>query len=142
MLQVDQGYQGYQGSNGAPGWVKPAAGAAAGGTVILLAARRRKRKKREAEARSLRGRARRVAGTVAREAVPAATKGATVVATKAAPVAKGAQGKVAQGLDRIAEDRKVRTYALAGIALVWFLISWSELRQLRKLNRRVAGGTS
>ena len=140
MLQVGEGYQSYQGSNGAPGWAKPAAGAAAGGTVILLAARRRRKKKREAEARTIRGRAKQVAGTVAKEAVPAATKGATVVAAKAGPVAKGAQERVAHGLDRVAEDRKVRTYAIAGAALVWILISWSELRQLRKLNKRVASG--
>jgi hypothetical protein len=137
MQQVDQDSQI---SNGAPGWVKPAAGAAAGGTVILLAARRRRKRRHEAETRSIRGRARKVAGTVARQAAPAAAKGATVVATKAGPVAKGAQDKVTQGLDRVAEDRKMRTYALAGAALAWLLISWSELRQLRKLNKRVAAG--
>ena len=136
-MQIDQGYQ--QG-NGAPGWVKPAAGAAAGGTVILLAARRRKRRKREAEERSVKGRARKIAGTVAKEAGPTATKTATVVAAKAAPVARGAQEKVTHGLDRVSTDRQFRTYALAGLALVWFLISWSELRQLRKLNKRADKG--
>ena len=135
MLQLDQGYQG---ANGAPGWVKPAAGAAAGGTVILLAARRRRKRRAEREARSVRGKARKIAGTVAREAGPVATKTATVVAAKAGPVARGAQGRVTEGLDRVSEDRKLRTYAIAGMAAVWLLISWSELRQLRKLNKRVA----
>jgi hypothetical protein len=129
-------------SNGTPGWVKPAAGAAAGGTVILLAARRRRRKRREAEARTVGGRAKRIAGTVAREAGPTAAKTATVVAAKAGPVAKGAQDRVTQSLDKMSDDRKLQTYAVAGFALVWFLISWSELRQLRKLNKRVAGSTA
>src|SRR5207247_3252335 len=88
-------------SNGAPAWVKPAAGAAAGGTVILLAARRRRRKKREAEEKSVRRRAKRLADTVAREAGPTASKTATVVAAKAGPVAKGAQDKVTSGLDKV-----------------------------------------
>jgi hypothetical protein len=140
MLQIDQGQLT---SNGTPGWVKPAAGAAAGGTVILLAARRRRMKKKEQEAeRTVRGKAKRIAGTVARETGPAAARTATVVATKAGPVAKGAQEKVTQGLDKVSEDRKLQTYALAGFALVWFLISWGELRQLRKLNRRMAGSTA
>jgi hypothetical protein len=136
MLQIDQGYPT---PNGARGWVKPAAGAAAGGTVILLAARRRRKKRKEAEAKTVRGKAKQIVDTVAKEAAPAAAKTATVVAAKAGPVAKGAQERVTQGLGKVSEDRKLQTYALAGFALVWFLISWSELRQLRKLNKRVAG---
>ena len=132
MLQLDQDFQS---KNGAA-WIKPAAGAAAGGTVILLAARRRKKRaaRRAEAARSVKGRA----VKAAKEAGPTVAKGATVVAAKAGPVAKGAQERVTDGLDRVAKDRRLQTYAFATLALVWFLFRVSELRQLRKLNRRIA----
>jgi methionine synthase I (cobalamin-dependent) len=138
MLQLDRDFQSQNGS----AWIKPAAGAAAGGTVILLAARRRRkkaaRKQAEEAARSVRVRAVKAAGKVAKEAGPTAAKTATVVAAKAGPVARGAQERVTDGLDRVAKDRRVQTYAFAGLAFVWFLFRVSELRQLRKLNRRIA----
>ena len=132
MLQLDQDFQSQNGA----GWIKPAAGAAAGGTVILLAARRRRKKaaQRAEAARSVKSRAVRAA----KEAGPTVSKGATVVAAKAGPVAKGAQERVTEGLDRVAKDRRLQTYAFAGFALVWFLFRVSELRQLRRLNKRIA----
>jgi hypothetical protein len=139
MLHLGEDFE----SRNGPGWVKPAAGAAAGGTVILLAARRRSRKRtarqqaRE-QASSARARAGKLAGKVARQAGPTVAKGATAVATKAGPAARGAQEKVTDGLNRVAKDRKLQTYAFAGLAVVWFLFRLSELRQLRKLNRRLA----
>ena len=75
---------------------------------------------------------------MARGARPTAQKTASVVAAKAGPVARDAQDRVTGGLDKVAEDRKLRTYALAGLAILWFLFRVSELRQLRRLNRRIA----
>jgi len=138
MLEIDQWAT--ETENGSKTWVKGAAAATAGGTVIVLARRRRKRKK-EAAARkkaeeaalTVKGKALKVAGKAAAVAGPAAK----AAGEKIAPVAKTAGDKVTEGLDRVSEDRKARTYVFAGLAAAWLLFRLSEWRQLRKLNRNL-----
>jgi hypothetical protein len=149
MLEIDQWAT--ETENGSKTWVKGAAAATAGGTVIVLARRRRKRKKEAADrekgeeaARTVRGKALKVAGKAAAVAGPAASAiaakagpAAKAAGEKIAPVAKTAGEKVTEGLDRVSEDRKVRTYVFAGLAGAWLLFRLSEWRQLRKLNRNL-----
>ena len=57
---------------------------------------------------------------------------------QAEQAARSARGRAVELAGKVAKDRKLQTYAFAGLALLWFLFRVSELRQLRKLNRRIA----
>jgi hypothetical protein len=129
--------------NGAPGWVKPAAGAAlGGGTIILLVRRRRAKKRREEEARRKAEMAAKRAASVARRTaatvVARTAPVAAVVAEKAGPVARRTSDRISSGIDRISEDRKAQAWTLVGFGTAWILFRLSELRQLRRLNRGLA----
>jgi hypothetical protein len=97
-----------------------AGGAALGGGTLVVLARRRARRKRE-EAKPL--------------------KKVEAVATSAAAMAKGTAttvgSEVRDGVDRLADDRRLRTYAIAGAAVTWLYLKIAEIRQLRRLSKVV-----
>jgi len=127
-----------------------AGGAAIGGGTILLLVRRRRRKQREratkrkqveATAQSAAAKAKGAAGGAANVAKGAASGAATVAKGAAGAVGSAAEtvgSKFRTGVDRIADDRNVRVYAVAGAAAAWLYLKVAEVRQLRKLSRSVA----
>jgi hypothetical protein len=117
---VQQHYDVSTGTNGSSPMPKVGiAGGAAlgGGTLVLLARRRAKRKRAQAS------RAEKV------EAV------ALTAATKAKGTATTVGSKVRDGVDRIADDRRLRTYAIVGAGAAWLVLKVAEVRQLRRLSK-------
>lgn len=104
-----------------------AGGAALGGGTLVLLARRRAKRKREEESR-----VKKVEGA----ALVAANKAKDTAAT----VGTAVGSKVRDGVDRIADDRRLRTYAIVGAAAAWLMLKLAEVRQLRRLSKAGAVG--
>src|SRR5438034_1398567 len=94
-----------------------AGGAVLGGGTLLLLVRRRARRRREAARRKRVEAATALAAARAKDAASTVGSAATTVGTK-----------LRGGMDRIADDRKVRTYAIAGAGAAWLYLKLAEVR--------------
>lgn len=127
------------GHEGGRSWVAPAAGAALGsGALVLLVRRRAKRRRAKEEALRAAEEAANSARAKAAALVAKAAPIAAVAAAKAAPTARKVGSALSDGVTKLTEDRRARTWALAGLGTAWVLFRVSELRQLRRINRSLA----
>ena len=98
--------------------------AAGGGTAVLLARRARRRKKQTAAARI----------QAARHAARDAARGA---ARNLPDAARKLPDRWTTTVSEAMENKRWRTMALTGAAMTWLLFRWSEIRQLRRMNREL-----
>jgi hypothetical protein len=101
-----------------------AGGAALGGGTLVVLARRRARRKREEERSP-----RKKVEVAAHKAASTARDTATTVGSR-----------VRDGVDRMAEDRTLQTFAIAGAVAAWLFLKVAELRHLRRLSKSIAAG--